>query len=79
MLVRVRQFILLVDFIVLYFDEDVKIPILLGRPFLATSRVIVDVSRGDLTIDIDGEVKVIKCVESDLNSKEKSLYSGYDY
>ncbi|KAK8369039.1 hypothetical protein V6Z12_A01G085000 [Gossypium hirsutum] len=42
-LVRVRQFILLIDFIVLHFNEDLEIPILLGEPFLSTSKVTIDV------------------------------------
>ena len=35
-LVKVRKFIFLVDFIVIDIEEDKQIPLLLGRPFLAT-------------------------------------------
>ncbi|KAA3465702.1 Integrase, catalytic core [Gossypium australe] len=41
-LVKVHNFIILVDFIILDFEEDCEIPILLGRPFLATSRSIIN-------------------------------------
>lgn len=33
-MMRVNKFILLVDFVILDIDEDVKILIILGRPFL---------------------------------------------
>ncbi|KAA3463916.1 general transcriptional corepressor trfA-like [Gossypium australe] len=40
-LVKVCNFIIPVDFVILYFEEDREISILLGRPFLATSRSII--------------------------------------
>ncbi|KAA3469890.1 Retrovirus-related Pol polyprotein from transposon opus [Gossypium australe] len=51
-LVRVRQFILPVDFIILEFEEDLKIPNLLGRPFLATSKDSIDVGKGEMTMEV---------------------------
>ncbi|KAA3474464.1 DNA damage-inducible protein 1-like [Gossypium australe] len=69
-LVRVRKFIFPVDFIVLDFGEDIEISIFLGRPFLATSKATIDVGRGELTIDIEGETKVFKYVKLEPRSKE---------
>ncbi|XP_021755398.1 uncharacterized protein LOC110720653 [Chenopodium quinoa] len=40
---RVGKFTFPVDFYVLEMDEDERIPIILGRPFLATSKAIIDV------------------------------------
>ncbi|XP_021774129.1 uncharacterized protein LOC110738069 [Chenopodium quinoa] len=40
---RVGKFIIPVDFFVLDIDEDSTIPIILGRPFLATSGALIDV------------------------------------
>ena len=37
-LVKVDKFIFPVDFIVLDFETDKKMPIILGRPFLATGK-----------------------------------------
>ena len=37
--------------------EDSNIPIILGRPFLATTRAIIDVKKGKLTFEV-GEEKV---------------------
>ena len=42
-LVKVEKFIFPDDFIVLNMEEDMEIPIILGRPFLATSRAMIDV------------------------------------
>ena len=34
LLVKVDKFIFLVDFVILYMDEDIKVPLILGQPFL---------------------------------------------
>ncbi|KAA3470640.1 Retrovirus-related Pol polyprotein from transposon opus [Gossypium australe] len=44
-LVNVRQFIFPIDFVVLNFEEDMKIPILLGRPFLAISKSTINLEK----------------------------------
>ena len=39
-------------------DEDKEIPIILSRPFLATSRAMIDVQRGELKLRVhDDKVK----------------------
>lgn len=45
MLVRVNKFVLLVDFIITDFNADEETPILLGIPFLATGRSLIDVKK----------------------------------
>ncbi|XP_056691761.1 uncharacterized protein [Spinacia oleracea] len=40
---RVGGFVIPVDFVVLDIDEDVHVPIILGRPFLATAGATIDV------------------------------------
>ena len=49
-LVKVDKFIFPADFIVLDMEEDKEIPIILGRPFLVTGRVMTDVQRGELKL-----------------------------
>ena len=44
-LVKVDKFIFLVDFIVLDFEADKEVPIILGRPFLATGKTLIDVQK----------------------------------
>ena len=56
-LVKVDKLIFLVDFI-LDMEEDKKIPIILGRQFLATGRAMIDVMKGELKLRVqDDEVR----------------------
>ena len=50
-LVKVDKFIFLEDFIVLDMEEDKEIPIILGRPFLATGGALIDVQKGETEIE----------------------------
>ena len=57
-LVKVDKFTFPADFIVLDMEEDKEIPIILGRPFLATGRAMIDVQRGELKLKVqDDKVK----------------------
>ena len=51
-LVKVDKFIFPTDLIVLDMEEDKEIPIILGRPFLAAGRVMIDVQRGELKLRV---------------------------
>ena len=44
-LVKVDKFIFPADFIVLDMEEDTNVPIILGRPFLATCQALIDVQK----------------------------------
>ena len=57
-LVKVGKFIFLVDFIVLDMEEDREVPLILGRPFLATRRALINIKQGKLTLRI-GEKETI--------------------
>ncbi|XP_076927937.1 uncharacterized protein LOC143591681 [Bidens hawaiensis] len=48
MLVRIDKFIFLVEFVILDMNEDDSIPLILGRPFLATAQALTDVREGKL-------------------------------
>ena len=54
-LVKVDKFIFPAYFIVLDMEEDKEIPIILGRPFLATGRAMIDVQRGELKLRVQEE------------------------
>ena len=57
-LVKVDKFIFPTDFIVLDMEEDKEIPIILGRPFLATGRAMIDVQKGESKLRVqDNEVR----------------------
>ncbi|KAL0352193.1 UNVERIFIED_CONTAM: hypothetical protein Scaly_1608000 [Sesamum calycinum] len=54
-LVKVSKFIIHVDLIVLDMEEDKNMPLILGRPFLATSRALIDVQKGQLALRVNDE------------------------
>ncbi|XP_018631890.1 uncharacterized protein [Nicotiana tomentosiformis] len=54
-LVRVDKFVFPVDFIVLEMEENTEVPLILGRPFLATRRAVIDVHQGQLILRVDEE------------------------
>lgn len=56
-LVKVDNLVFPTDFYVLDMkNSDLNSPILLGRPFLKTSKSIIDVNSGTLTMEFDGEI-----------------------
>ena len=56
-LIKVGKFIFPVDFVVMDMEEDTQVPLLLGRPFLATKAALIDVKKRELTLMV-GEVVV---------------------
>ncbi|XP_073152742.1 uncharacterized protein [Henckelia pumila] len=56
-LVKVDKFIFPVDFVVLDMEEDLDMPLILGRPFLATGKALIDVQKGELHLRV-GEEKI---------------------
>ena len=42
-LVKIDKFIFPADFVVLNMEEDFEMPLILGRPFLAIGRTLIDV------------------------------------
>lgn len=66
-LVKVQGFIIPFDLVVLDFEEDQDITILLGRPFHATSKQTIDLERNELIMKIDGKIEVSKCGQDSQN------------
>ncbi|KAK4713469.1 hypothetical protein R3W88_019376 [Solanum pinnatisectum] len=61
-LVKVDTFIFLADFVIMDCEVDFEVPIILGRPFLAMGRALVDVERGELKFRLNtDEVKFNIC------------------
>nr|GEV69391.1 putative reverse transcriptase domain-containing protein [Tanacetum cinerariifolium] len=54
--VKVRKFHFLADFVVVDFDADPRVPLILGRSFLKTGRALIDVYTGELTLRVNNEV-----------------------
>ncbi|RYR48702.1 hypothetical protein Ahy_A07g034759 isoform B [Arachis hypogaea] len=73
-LVKVGKYFLPTDFVVMDMEESYLHPIILGRPFLATTRALIDVEQGELILTIHDEhltFHVFKPTsESELEPKE---------
>ncbi|XP_016192418.1 uncharacterized protein LOC107633290 [Arachis ipaensis] len=55
LLVKIGNYFLPTDFIVMDMEESYLHPIILGRPFLATTRALIDVEQGELILRIYDE------------------------
>ncbi|XP_075083595.1 uncharacterized protein LOC142167330 [Nicotiana tabacum] len=54
-LVQVRKFVFPTDFVILDWRIDEEIPIILGRPFMATGRALIDFETGELKMRLNDE------------------------
>ena len=63
-LVKVGKFVFPVDFIILYMEEDSQVPLLLGRPFLATGAALIDMQKGVLTLRVGEEAANFNLLQS---------------
>lgn len=54
-LVNVGKFIFPADFLILDMEEDKDIPLILGKPFLAIGRALIDVQNGQLILRLGEE------------------------
>nr|GFB33907.1 reverse transcriptase domain-containing protein [Tanacetum cinerariifolium] len=53
--VKVGKFHFPSDFVVVDFDADPRVPLILGRSFLKTRKALIDVYEGELTLRIGKE------------------------
>ena len=54
-LVKIRNFFVPVDFVVLDMQKDMKTPLILGRPFLSTINAHIDVGAREIKFHINGK------------------------
>ncbi|XP_052295850.1 uncharacterized protein LOC127901862 [Citrus sinensis] len=69
-LVKVDKFIFPVDFIVLDFEADKEVPIILGRPFLVTEKTLIDVQKGELAMRGNDQQVTFNVLEAMKNPDE---------
>ena len=62
-LVTVGKFVFPVDFIILDMEEDSQVPLLLGRPFLATGAALIDMQKGVLTLRVGDEAAAFNLIK----------------
>ncbi|GJR69651.1 reverse transcriptase domain-containing protein [Tanacetum coccineum] len=59
--VKVGKFYFLADFVVLDFIADHRVLLILGRPFLRTAHVLIDVYEGEITLRNNDQSLTLKC------------------
>ena len=69
-LVKVESFIFLADFVILDCEVDFEVPIILGRPFLAMGRALVDMEKGQMKFWLNNEEVTFKICRSMRQSGE---------
>ncbi|KAL0458600.1 UNVERIFIED_CONTAM: hypothetical protein Slati_0487200 [Sesamum latifolium] len=76
-LVKVGKFVIPVDFVVLDMEEDANTLLILGRPFLATGRALIDVQNGQLTLRVNDEHVVFNVFRpmKYLHKKEHDIFA----
>nr|GEW28439.1 reverse transcriptase domain-containing protein [Tanacetum cinerariifolium] len=72
-LVEVGKFIFPVDFIILKIEEDSKVPLILGRPFLHTADAVIRVKQKQLNLGVRTERMIFN-----IDSAMKYSYSNDD-
>jgi hypothetical protein len=60
-LVRIEKFVFLVEFVILDMPEDIKVPLILGRPFLSTAHAQIDVFKRKISLRVGDDKLVYKC------------------
>ncbi|GJW07197.1 reverse transcriptase domain-containing protein [Tanacetum coccineum] len=77
--VRVDGFTFLADFVVVNFEPDPRVPIILGRPFLRTAKALIDLSSNvnPLFEENNKDVEIKSSSSSTLTSPEASELEDY--
>lgn len=74
-LVKVDNFIFLVDFIIIDCEVEFEVPIILGRPLLAIGRVLVDLELNELKFRLNGKEVSFEVCKSMKQQMEMSVFS----
>ncbi|GKA77391.1 reverse transcriptase domain-containing protein [Tanacetum coccineum] len=73
MLVEVGKFTFPVDFVIIEMEEDSKVPLILGRPFIYTADAVIRVKQIQLNLGVGTERKIFN-----IDSAMKHSYSNDD-
>ncbi|GJW39978.1 homeodomain-like protein [Tanacetum coccineum] len=71
--VGIGKFTFLVDFIILDMPKDIKVPLILGRPFLSTARAKINVYKRKITLRV-GEERIVFSSVKPASSLIKRVY-----
>ncbi|GJZ14179.1 reverse transcriptase domain-containing protein [Tanacetum coccineum] len=70
--VKVGKFYFPVDFVILDFVADPRVPLILGRPFLSTAHALIDVYEGEIILRHDDQSLILKCGDTPTVSYDNS-------
>ncbi|GJW46190.1 reverse transcriptase domain-containing protein, partial [Tanacetum coccineum] len=73
--VRVDGFTFLADFVVVNFEPDLRVPIILGRPFLCTAKALIDLYEETLILRIGKEELVYYADKSNKNKDKNFVHA----
>ncbi|GJY48385.1 reverse transcriptase domain-containing protein [Tanacetum coccineum] len=79
-LIKVEKFVLPIDFVILDMPGDSRVPLILGRPFLATARAMIDMFNKKITLRV-GDDEVIFDVDQSIKippAKDDKCYGVDD-
>ena len=78
-LVKVESFIFPAEFVIVDCEVDFEVPIILGRPFLATGRALVDMEKGQINFRWNNEEVTFNICRSMRQSGELQSVSAISY
>ncbi|GKB51878.1 reverse transcriptase domain-containing protein, partial [Tanacetum coccineum] len=73
--VRVDGFTFLADFVVVNFEPDPRVPIILGRPFLRTAKALIDLYEENLTLRVGKNELVYYADKSEKNKNKHCAHA----
>ncbi|GJV82246.1 reverse transcriptase domain-containing protein [Tanacetum coccineum] len=73
--VRVDGFTFLADFVVVNFEPDPRVPIILGRPFLRTAKALIDLYEEKLTLRVGRDELVYYADKSEKNKDKNCVHA----
>ncbi|GKC72671.1 putative reverse transcriptase domain-containing protein, partial [Tanacetum coccineum] len=71
--VGIGKFVFPVDFIILDMPKDIKVPLILGRPYLSTAHAKIDVYKRKITLRV-GEERIVFSSVKPASSLIKRVY-----
>ncbi|GKC59851.1 zinc knuckle CX2CX4HX4C containing protein [Tanacetum coccineum] len=75
LLIKIDKFIFLVDFVIIDMVEDLRMPIILGRPLLATAYAKVYIFRESISLEVGSEKVIFKMRSSFSTTNFESVRS----
>lgn len=71
MLVKVDKFLFPIDFVVMDIEEDNDVRLILGRPFIKTLRMLIDIDDGLMKVHVQDEEVTFSLFDAMKHSKDK--------